>query len=205
MKEFINKLIDLGTKVGGKVVLAIIVLIVGCIVIRSVKKGVNRMQQKSKIDKTVQSVIRNVISVLLYAILIIAIIGILGIPTSSVIAVLASCGLALGLAMQGALGNLAGGLIILLFKPFRVGDFIESTGAIGTVKDISIFYTVITTIDNKRISVPNGSLMNSNVTNFSAEPQRRIDIDFKITNDIDAEFVKSVLLKVASETEGVLA
>ena len=124
---------------------------------------------------------------------------------TSVVAILASCGLALGLALQGALGNFAGGLMILIFRPFKIGDYIESTGAEGTVTDLSIFYTTIVTLDNKKILVPNGDLMNANVTNFSANPVRRIDQDFKITNDIDADFVKEVLLKAASETEGVLS
>ena len=137
--------------------------------------------------------------------LIISIIQVLGVPMSSVIAVLASCGLAVGLALQGALSNLAGGLMILIFKPFRVGDFIDSAGATGVVRDISIFYTTVMTVDNKQIFVPNGDLMNATVTNYSAAPQRRIDLDFKITNDSDAEMVKSVLLGAAEKTEGVLA
>lgn len=204
MEEFINKLIDLGTNVGGKILLAIVVLIVGCVVIKLIKKAILKAEKKSKLDKTVQSIIRNVVSFLLYAILIIAIIEILGIPMTSVVAVLASCGLALGLALQGALTNLAGGLMILIFKPFRVGDFIDASDAMGTVRDISIFYTTVITVDNKRISVPNGDLMGANVTNFSSEPTRRIDLDFKITNDCDSNFAKGVLLRAAEGTEGVL-
>ena len=123
---------------------------------------------------------------------------------SSVIAVLASCGLAVGLAMQGALANLAGGLMILIFKPFKVGDYIESAGAEGIVRDISIFYTTVMTLDNKKISVPNGDLMNANVTNYSAEATRRIDQEYKITNDSDLEEVKAVLLETVRSTEGVL-
>ena len=107
-------------------------------------------------------------------------------------------------ALQGAFGNLAGGLMIIIFKPFKIGDYIESTGAEGYVRDISIFYTTVMTLDNKKILVPNGDLMNANVTNFSAADKRRVDQDFKITNDIDADFVKRVLLKAAIDTEGVL-
>lgn len=203
MEQFLEKCIELGTNVGGKIISAILVLIVGSIVIKWVKKLLNKAEKISKLEKTVQSFVKSFVSILLYALLIISVIGILGIPMTSVVAVLASCGLAVGLSLQGALSNFAGGLMILIFKPFRVGDYIEATGAEGTVKDISIFYTSITTIDNKRITVPNGDLMNSNVTNFSCEEFRRIDLDFKITNDCDANLARGVLLKAAENTENV--
>ena len=203
MEEFISKCIELGTNVGGKLIYALLVLIVGCIAIKAVKKAISKADKFSKLEKTVQSFVKSLVSISLYAILFISIIGILGIPMASVVAVLASCGLAVGLSLQGALSNFAGGLMILIFKPFRVGDYIESSGAQGTVRDISIFYTSILTVDNKRINVPNGDLMNSNVTNFSCEDLRRVDLDFKITNDCDNNLAKGVLLKAAEETEGV--
>lgn len=203
MKEFTNKLIDLATKVGGKIVLAIVVLIVGCIIIRAVKKMLGKADKFTKLDKTVQSFLKNLVSILLYAILIITVIGILGIPMTSVAAILASCGLAIGLSLQGALANFAGGIMLLIFKPFRVGDYIEASGAEGTVRDISVFYTTVITVDNKRITVPNGDLMNANVTNFSSEELRRVDLDFKITNDCDNNLAKGVLLRAAEQTKGV--
>lgn len=203
MSEFMSKCIDLSTNIGGKIIFAIIVLVLGCIIIKAVRKAMIKADKIAKLDKTVQSFVRSLVSVLLYALLIISVIGILGIPMASVVAVLASCGLAVGLSLQGALSNFAGGLMILIFKPFRVGDYIESTGAEGTVRDISIFYTSIITIDNKRITVPNGDLMNSNVTNFSCEEFRRVDLSFKITNDCDQNLAKGVLLKAAEETVGV--
>lgn len=205
MEEFKKKAIEMLSSYGGKILLAIAVLVVGLLVIKLLKRVVKKLLEKSKLDGTVKSVIRNIVKMLLYLVLIVGIIEILGVSMSSVVAVIASCGLAVGLALQGALGNLAGGLMILIFKPFKVGDFIESTGAEGTVKDISIFYTTIMTIDNKQIFVPNGDLMNANVTNFSVAEKRRVDQDYKITNDIDAELVKSVLLDAASKTEGVLS
>jgi small conductance mechanosensitive channel len=204
MEEFKSKAIEILSTYGGKLILAVVVLVVGLIIIKLINKFVKKMLEKSRIDRTVKSVIRNTTKILLYLILIIGIIEILGVPMSSVVAVIASCGLAVGLALQGALGNFAGGLMILIFKPFKVGDFIESTGAIGTVRDISIFYTTVMTIDNKQIFVPNGDLMNSNVTNYSVADKRRVDQDYKITNDIDAELVKSVLLDAATNTKGVL-
>lgn len=205
MQEFISKCIEFGTQMGGRIIAAIVVLIVGSLVIKAVKKGLDKAEKIAKMDKTVRSFIKSAVSVLLYALLIISVIGLLGIPMASVVAVLASCGLAVGLSLQGALGNLAGGLMILLFKPFRVGDYISAAGAEGTVRDISIFYTSVITIDNKRILVPNGDLMNSNVTNFSCEELRRVDLNFKVTNGCNFELAKSVLLKAAESTEGVKA
>ncbi len=205
MEQFINNLIDFGTTYGGKIVVAILTLIIGLLVVKLLVKMAGKAINKSKLDDTIKSVAVNIIRILLYVVLIISVIEILGVPMSSVVAVLASCGLAVGLALQGALSNLAGGLMILIFKPFKVGNYIESTGAEGIVQDISIFYTTLTTLDNKKVFVPNGDLMNANITNYTANDIRRVDQDFKITNDIDAEFVKRVLLEAAKATPGVLA
>ncbi len=205
MDQFVNKAIDLLTTYGGKIILAIVVLIVGHFVVKFISKAIGKAFDRTKLELTVKEIGKKAVRILLYIILVIAVIEILGIDMTSVIAILASCGIALGLALQGALGNLAGGLMILIFHPFKIGDYIESTGAEGFVKDISIFYTTIMTLDNVQIFVPNGDLMNANVTNFSAAPKRRIDQDFKITNDIDADFVKAVLLQAATGTPGVLS
>ena len=205
MDEFIKKVIDLGSTYGGKLVLAIAAAIVGLLLIKLIGKIVNKLLNKSKFDDIVKLIIKKVVKILLYIVLIVGIVEILGVPMSSVVALIASCGLAIGLAFQGALGNLAGGFMILVFKPFKIGDYIESTGAEGFVRDISIFYTKIMTLDNKQILVPNGDLMSANVTNFTAAEQRRIDQDFKITNDIDQDLVKKVLLEAAAGTKGVLA
>lgn len=204
MKQFLEKCIDLATKAGGRIILAVVVLIVGCIVIKAIKKVLAKADRISKLDKTVQGFIKNFVSIVLYLLLTVSIIGILGIPMTSIAAVLASCGLAIGLSLQGALSNFAGGLMILVFKPFRVGDYIEATGASGTVRDISVFYTTLITPDNKRITVPNGDLMNANVTNFSSENSRRVDLQFKVTNDCDNNVVKGVLLRAAEQTQGIL-
>ena len=205
MEDFKRQAIELAATYGGKLLLAIIVLIVGLLVIRALQKLAGKAIDRTKLDDTVKSLAKNVVRTLLYLTLIISVIEILGVSMSSVIAVLASCGLAVGLAMQGALANLAGGLMILIFKPFKVGDYIESAGAEGIVRDISIFYTTVMTLDNKKISVPNGDLMNANVTNYSAEATRRIDQEYKITNDSDLEEVKAVLLEAVKNTEGVLS
>ena len=194
MEQFINQCIALGTQVGGRILFALATLVIGLLIIKGIKKALRKITLMKKLDPTVQSVIRNIIVALLYVVLAVAIFEILGVPMTSVVAVLASCGLAVGLALQGALANFAGGIMILIFKPFRVGDFVEASGAKGTVRDISLFYTSIITLDNKRI-----------LTNFSSEALRRVDIDFKISNDCDAELTKQVLLTAAQGTKGVLA
>ncbi len=205
MEELIKTIIDMATTYGGKIILALVVLIVGRIVIRSLNKAAAKGIDKTSLDPTVNSLLKKFINILLYVILIISIIQILGVPMASVIAVLASCGLAIGLALQGALSNVAGGIMILITKPFKVGDFVEAAGGTGVVKDLSLLYTTITTTDNKRIVIPNGSMMNAVVTNYSAEPTRRVDISYKITNDIDVEFVKKVLVDAEAATPGVLS
>ena len=205
MQEFIKSGIDFISTYGGRVIIAILVFIVGCFVVKLVMKAIVKAIDKLKIDETLKQIAKKFLRLLLYAILIISVVEIMGVSMSSVVAILASCGLAVGLALQGSLGNLVGGLMILLFRPFKIGDYIESGGSEGVVKDISIFYTTVMTLDNKQIFVPNGELMSANVVNFTAADKRRIDQDFKITNDIDAEVVKRVLLAAARETEGVLA
>lgn len=204
MEELKAKLAEFGMNAGGKLVLALVVFIVGSLVIKAVRKAMDRADKISRMEKTVRSFVKNLAVAVMYVVLVICIIEILGIPMTSVVAVLASCGLAVGLALQGALTNLAGGLMILIFKPFKIGDYVENGDAEGFVRDISIFYTTLTTWDNKRITIPNGDLMNSNVTNYSCEDLRRIDLDFKLTNDCDENYAKGVLLEAVENTEGIL-
>ena len=205
MDEFVKKVIDIGSTYGGKILLAIAAVAVGLIVIKLIGKAIDKSLKKSKLADTSKVVIRKVVKGLLYLVLAVGVIEILGVPMTSVAALIASGGLAVGLALQGALSNFAGGFMILIFKPFRIGDYIESTGAEGVVRDISIFYTKLVTLDNKLILVPNGDLMNANVVNYTAEDRRRIDQSFKITNDIEQDRVKEVLLEAAKNTAGVLS
>ena len=204
MEDFIKKAKELLATYGGKIVLAIVVLIVGFIVIKLICKGIGKLLDKGKMEETAKSVIKKLIKGVFYIILILTVINILGVPMTSVVTILATCGVAIGLALQGALSNLAGGIMILIFKPFKIGDYVEASGAAGRIDDISIFYTRIITFDNNMMFVPNGDLMSSNVTNYSYLDKRRIDQNFKITNDIDADFVKKVLLDAAVATPGVL-
>ncbi|MBQ1862380.1 MAG: mechanosensitive ion channel [Clostridia bacterium] len=204
MEEFISKSIEIGTTSGGKVLLAIAVAVIGLIIIKLLSKVAVKQLEKTKFDPAVKTVISKIIKIVLYILLLIGIIEILGVPMTSVAALVASGGLAVGLAFQGSLANLAGGFLIMIFKPFKLNDYVQVSDAEGVVKDISIFYTKLLTLDNRLVLVPNGDLMNSNITNLTSEKIRRVDLDFKITNDIDQEIVKSVLIDAARDTEGVL-
>ena len=205
MEEFMNKLIDLGTTSGGRILLALAVVVIGFLVIKLLYKITVKALAKTKLDEKAARIIAKVIKFVLYIVLAVAVIEVLGVPMTSVAALIASGGLAVGLAFQGALANLAGGFLILIFRPFKIGDYIDAAGAEGIVREISIFYTKLITLDNRLVLIPNGDLMSGNVTNLTAEKIRRIDLDFKITNDIDQELVKSVLLGAASASPGVLS
>ena len=196
MSEFGTKSIDLLTAAAGKILVAVIVFIIGRIVIGKILSVMNKGKLLKKADPTVKKFTLSFLKVLLYCILVISVIGILGIPMSSVIAVLASAGVAIGLALQGALGNIAGGIMLMVFRPFGVGDYVEAGGAEGVVKEITLFYTVITTVDNKTITVPNGALMNANITNFTKEDKRRVDLVFGCAKGTDVALVQDAMIKV---------
>ena len=186
------------TSTGGNIVAAIVVSIVGYFLIKVIMKALRKLKSFEKLDQTVTRFILNFIKWVLYVLLIIAVIGILGVPMAQVIAVLASAGVAVGLALQGALSNLAGGILLMILRPFNVGDYVDAAGASGFVQSINLFYTVILTIDNKRITVPNGALMNSNVTDYTAEPKGRVDLVFACAkSEKPAEIQQCILDAVA--------
>lgn len=193
MEKVIDKLLDLGISVGTKILYTIIILLVGLKLINWVLKLVKKSKLYQKIDKSIASFILSFVKILLYIILVMTIASILGVPLTSFVTILGSAGVAIGLALQGGLSNIAGGIIILLFKPFEVGDYIDTHTDSGTVRAINLFYTVLVTPDNKVISIPNGSLANQPVVNYSKEKQRRLDIDFAVSYKNDLELVKKVL------------
>lgn len=156
--------------------------------------------EKRSIDVSLRSFLSNLIGWALKIFLFVTVIGQLGIETTSFAAIIAAAGLAIGLALQGALANFAGGSLIMMFRPFKVGDYIEAQGIQGTVKDIEIFTTKINTIDNKEIIVPNGALSNGNIINYSSEDKRRVDITFGVSYDADIKETKEVLLSVINNT-----
>ena len=187
------------TNAGGNIVLAIIVAVVGYFLIGFLMKALKKLKGFEKLDQTMLRFVLNLIKWLLYVMLIIAVISILGVPMAQVIAVLASAGVAVGLALQGALSNLAGGILLMILRPFNVGDYVDAGGASGFVHSINLFYTVIMSIDNKRITVPNGILMNANVVDYTAEPKRRVDLVFSCAkSEKPAEIQQCILDAVAT-------
>lgn len=197
-------LFEMGASLGAKIISALIIFLVGHKIIKFVKKRLLVAKWFNKIDPGVQSFFSSFIVVVLYVIIIMTIAMVLGVPTASFITALASCGVAIGLALQGALGNLAGGIILLVFKPFVVGDYISTQGDEGKVTKITIMYTTLSTVDNKIITIPNGTLTNAVVKNYSSEQIRRVDFVFSASYDCDVEKVKSILLDVMSSHEKVL-
>ncbi|MBR5430607.1 MAG: mechanosensitive ion channel family protein [Firmicutes bacterium] len=204
MENWAANLTELATKVGGKILLALVVLIVGSFLIKKVLRLVGKSKALTKLEASVRSFALSFIKILLYVVLIVSVINILGVPMASVVTVLASAGVAVGLALQGALSNLAGGLMLMIFKPFRVGDYVEAAGVEGVVQEITMFYTVILTLDNKRITVPNGSLMNANVTNYSSEELRRVDLVFSCAKSETPSRIQDLLLQVMKDNPQVL-
>ncbi|MBQ9707581.1 MAG: mechanosensitive ion channel [Firmicutes bacterium] len=176
-----EKLIDLCSTVGTKILLALVILIVGRIVIKKILSIIDKIKATEKLDPAVKSFLNNFCKIALYAVLIISIISVLGVPMASVITVLATCGLAVGMALQGALSNLAGGIMLLIFRPFSIGDYVIAADTEGVVKELNMFYTVITTVDNQTVTVPNGNLMAGNITNATKEAMRRVDLKFNVS------------------------
>ena len=184
--------------------LAVVVYLVGKCIIKWVTKLVSKMLKKSKVEPSLASFLKSIVSVVLWFCLIIIIISILGIETSSFIALFASAGVAVGLALSGTLQNFAGGVMILLFKPFKVGDYIEAQGFQGTVKEIQIFNTIIRTNDAQTIIIPNGSLSTGSLKNYSTEKYRRVDLDFHFAYGADLEAVKKAINKVQAASPLIL-
>ncbi len=187
----------LGMTLGIRLLSAIFVFVIGFKIVNVLVKRIKSGKVPKNIDLSAASFIGSFISIALKVVIIVSVIAILGVPMSSVVALVASAGVAVGLAVQGALSNLVGGIMILLFRPFKVGDYIQNVDAAGTVREITVFYTILATPDNKIITVPNGGLTNSVVTNYSTEPLRRVDIELFADYDNDTEFVRSTLLNVA--------
>lgn len=203
-EKVVEFLFELLASFGTKIISGLIVLLVGNKVIKFTKKWIKNSPKLEKIDMGVRTFLSSFLGVTLYVILFISIAMILGIPTTSFVTALASCGVAIGLALQGALGNLAGGIMILIFKPFAVGDYITTATTSGTVSNITIMYTVLKTPDNKIITIPNGTLTNSVIENYSTSTERRVDIVFATGYDCDIDKVKAILLDAANTHDKVL-
>lgn len=184
---------------------AIATLVIGLLLIKWIAKYVNiRIQKSPRLDDTLKAFISPLVSTVLKILLIVSVITILGIDTSSVIAVIASAGVAIGLAFQGALSNVAGGLLLLILRPFKVGDYIEVNSFSGTVEAIQLLYTHIVTIDNKVIYIPNGSLTNTSIVNYSVKETRRLDLSFTVSYENDTAHVIDTLRDVIEHHDLIL-
>jgi len=202
--NIIDKLINFSTEYGIKIIGAIAIWIIGSWIIKNIMKGAKKIMAKRDLDESLQKFLTNLISWILKILLIIAILGKLGVETTSFAAILAAAGLAIGMALQGSLSNFAGGVMIMLFKPFKIGDLIEAQGELGSVKEIEIFTTKLLTPQNKLVIIPNGVLSNGNIVNYSAEGVLKIFHTIGVSYDADIKQTKKVLMDVLTAHPKVL-
>lgn len=199
-----DKVLELVQNYGLPLVWAIIIFIVGRIVARIISNTVAKMMTKGKVDETLVKFAKNMIYIALMVFVILAALGKLGIETTSFAAIIAAAGLAIGLSLQGTLGNFASGVMLILFRPFKVGDFVEAGGVSGIVEEIQIFSTKMKSGDNKEIIVPNGQIIGSTITNYSAKETRRVDLVIGVSYEDDLKKVRAVLEDILNNDERIL-
>ena len=204
MEDYTNQIIELVMKYAPVVVMALVTLVIGFWIIKLIVNGVTKVMQKRNVDPSLQPFLESLIAMLLKVMLLISVISMLGIEMTSFIAILGAAGLAVGMALSGTLQNFAGGVMILLFKPFKVGDVIEAQGYTGSVKEIQIFNTILKTPDNKTIIIPNGGLSTSSLTNYSTEATRRVDFTFGIGYEDDIKKAKEILKGLIDQDTRIL-
>lgn len=202
--KYLDMIIQMGIDYLPDVLLAVVTLLLGLWLIGRLMVSLEKAFDRSGMEATLKRFIRNLVSVGLKILLVISVASMVGVATTSFIAVVGAAGLAIGLALQGSLSNFAGGVIILLFRPYKVGDYIETSGHSGTVKEIAIFHTILTTPDNKTIILPNGAVSNGSIINYSTEPQRRVDMVFGISYDDDLRAAKEVIKGFIDSEERIL-
>ena len=204
-----EKLLEVGKQLlvdyGPGLLMAVITLVIGLWVIKIFTNVIHRVMQKSRVEASLHKFLASLFSIIMKVLLMISVASMVGIETTSFIAILGAAGLAIGLALQGSLGNFAGGVLILLFKPYKVGDFVDAQGVTGTVNEIQVFNTVLKTPDNKTVIVPNGAISNGIITNFSTEETRRVDMTFGIGYSDDIDKAKSVMQDLVTKDERILA
>ncbi|MFV0546662.1 MAG: mechanosensitive ion channel family protein [Bacteroides sp.] len=204
LSQLTDQFINWGIAAGGRIIAAALIFIVGRFAVSMLNRLVGRLLDKRNVDVSIKTFVRSLVNILLTVLLIVAVVGQLGIDTTSFAALLASAGLAVGMALSGNLQNFAGGLIILLFKPFKVGDWVENQGVSGTVKEIQIFHTILTTADNKLIYIPNGSLSSSVITNYSHQQNRRVEWIIGVDYGEDYEKVERVIKSILDQDKRFL-
>ena len=204
LDQLVQQAITMGMEAGKSILLAVVIAVVGRYAIKFINKLVARMLERRNVEPTVQSFLKSFVNITLIILLIITVVGTLGVNTTSLAALLASAGLAVGMALSGNMQNLAGGLILLFFKPYKVGDFIEAQGVSGIVKAIQIFHTVLTTPDNKVLFVPNGPLSGGTVINYSRNETRRVEFTISVEYGTEVEKVKQVTLDLLKSDARIL-
>lgn len=203
-EEIINQITDVALVYGPKLIGAIIVWIIGGWIIKAIGSGVQKALENSKTDPSLMPFLTGIVNGLLKVMLVITVLGMLGIEMTSFIAILGAAGLAVGMALSGTLQNFAGGVMILIFKPFKVGDVIEAQGYTGKVAEIQIFNTIMKTPDNKTIILPNGGLSTSSMVNYSTEKTRRVDWTIGIAYGDDADKARAVIKRLCDEDSRIL-
>lgn len=204
LEEYIKQFFDVLISYSPKLISAFIILFVGIYVIRFINRLVKKLMVQRELDPTLSKFLADILNWVLRILLFVTFISKLGIETSSFVAILGAAGLAVGLSLQGSLSNFAGGMLIILFKPFRVGDTIEAQGVIGTVTEIQIFVTKLTSANNQTIFIPNGILSNGIITNFSVAGMRRVDLVFSLSYETNIKEAKEVVLEVMRSHSKVL-
>ena len=204
MEKYLDSAKQLLFDFSPKIITALAILIIGLFVINLLVKVSKKIMTKSKVDVTLKKFLSDLLSWILKALLIITVISKLGVPTTSFVAIIGAAGLAVGLALQGSLANFAGGALIMIFKPFKIGDLIESQGVTGVVKEIQIFTTHLNTPGNKLAIIPNGALSNGNIINYTAEGKLRVDLTFGVSYDADIKQTKDVLMEVLTSNPKIL-
>lgn len=193
-----------GSEYGLKIIGAIIIWIIGSFIVKTLNKAFGKVLDKNKTDESLKPFLKSLVGALLKVVLVITVFSTLGVQMASFVAIIGAAGLAVGMALSGTLQNFAGGVMILIFKPFKVGDYLEAQGHIGTVHEIQIFNTILKTLDNKTIIIPNGGLSNASMVNYSTEPTRRVDFTFGIGYGDSIELGKEVLLNLLKTDNRIL-
>jgi len=204
VSNIMDKAISIAFDYGPKLIGALLLLFIGLWIIKLFNRWMRKLMEKADIEKSLRGFLKSMISALLKTLLIISVMVMVGIEMTSFIAILAAAGLAVGMALSGTLQNFAGGVMILLFRPFKAGDYISTQGFSGTVKDIQIFNTILTTPDNVTIILPNGSLSGSAMTNYSTQPTRRVDFTFGIGYEDDIDKAKKILADLIGEDQRIM-
>lgn len=204
MEQLVNKLIEWGSAFGIKLLAALAILVFGRIIISSLRKLILKVMEKRKVDKTITSFIVSLTYSVLWVFILLAALAQVGVQTTSFMAVIGAAGLAVGLALQGSLSNFAAGFLIIIFRPFKLEDYVEAGGVSGIISKISVFTTEINSLDNKKIIVPNSQIMNGIIINYTAEETRRVDLTFGVAYHADIKKVKDILNKIISEHKLIL-